>query len=88
MPAVTHIQECRYQKRVCWVPIHYPNYSSLALKFITKQHYTLCRPGNAGAMPSSNDCTLSPAMIGVDVTGGLDSCGFGGPGLSGCGKDT
>jgi len=42
-------------------------------------------PGSGDRPVSANDRALSSATTGVDVTGGLDTCG--GPGLAGCGKD-
>jgi len=46
-------------------------------------------PGSGDTTASSaNDRMPSPATIGVDVAGGLDACGTGGPGrAAGCGTD-
>jgi len=63
-------------------PKSYPFISS-----INAQDQSSCRPENVDTPVSPNDCSSSPAMTGVDVTGSLDSCGFGGLGPSGCGKD-
>jgi len=46
-------------------------------------------PGSGDTTVSANDRTLAPAMIGVDVAEGLETCGTGGAGrAAGCGTET